>query len=178
MRGLPRWLCGKESACQCRSHRRCGFDPWVGKIPWRRKWQPTALFLPGSPMDRGAWRATAHGVTKSQTRLSNRVCTHGPIKNQMHRWEAFCGARTQYAQEVETQDIQEVETQAGPTDCQTPSVVPPAPFITSSILRARAPSTGNTASTWRLLGLVLRTINHQRASGNGCGLHSSTQTAL
>ena len=129
-------------------------------------------------MDRGAWRATAHGVTKSQTRLSNRVCTHGPIKNQVHRWEAFCGARTQYAQEVETQDIQEVETQAGPTDCQTPSVVPPAPFITSSILRARAPSTGNTASTWRLLGLVLRTINHQRASGNGCGLHSSTQTAL
>ena len=27
--------------------RRCGFDPWVGKIPWRRKWQPTPVFLPG-----------------------------------------------------------------------------------------------------------------------------------
>ena len=26
---------------QCRRHRRCGFDPWVRKIPWRRKWQPT-----------------------------------------------------------------------------------------------------------------------------------------
>ena len=25
--------------------RRCGFDPWVGKIPWRRKWQPTPVFL-------------------------------------------------------------------------------------------------------------------------------------
>ena len=36
--------CGKESACQCR---RCEFDPWVGKIPWRRKWQPTPVFLPG-----------------------------------------------------------------------------------------------------------------------------------
>ena len=35
---------GKESACQCR---RPGFDPWVGKIPWRRKWQPTPVFLPG-----------------------------------------------------------------------------------------------------------------------------------
>ena len=35
---------GKESACQCRRH---GFDPWVGKIPWRRKWQPTPVFLPG-----------------------------------------------------------------------------------------------------------------------------------
>ena len=27
--------------------RRCRFDPWVGKIPWRRKWQPTPIFLPG-----------------------------------------------------------------------------------------------------------------------------------
>ena len=30
---LPRWLSGKESTCQCRRHRRQGFDPWVGKIP-------------------------------------------------------------------------------------------------------------------------------------------------
>ena len=42
--GLPRWLSNKVSACQCR---RCGFDPWVGKIPWRRKWQPTPVFSPG-----------------------------------------------------------------------------------------------------------------------------------
>ena len=40
--GLPRWLSGKESIYQCRRH---GFDPWVGKIPWRRKWQPTPVFL-------------------------------------------------------------------------------------------------------------------------------------
>ena len=32
---------------QCRKCRRHRFDPWVGKIPWRRKWQPTAVFLPG-----------------------------------------------------------------------------------------------------------------------------------
>jgi len=37
---------GKESACQCRRCKKCGFDPWVGKIPWRRKWQPTPVFLP------------------------------------------------------------------------------------------------------------------------------------
>ena len=36
-----------ESACQCRRLRRHGFDPWVRKIPWRMKWQPTAVFLPG-----------------------------------------------------------------------------------------------------------------------------------
>ena len=44
---LPRWLRGKESIYKCWSHRRPGVDPWVGKIPWRRKWQPTPVFLPG-----------------------------------------------------------------------------------------------------------------------------------
>ena len=38
---------GKESTCQCSRHKRCGFHPWVGKIPWRRKWQLTPVFLPG-----------------------------------------------------------------------------------------------------------------------------------
>ena len=38
---------GKEFSYQCRRHKRCGFDPWVGKIPWSRKWQPTPVFLPG-----------------------------------------------------------------------------------------------------------------------------------
>ena len=42
--GLSWWHRGKESACQCRRHR---FNPWVGKIPWRRKWQPTPVFLSG-----------------------------------------------------------------------------------------------------------------------------------
>ena len=41
---LPRWLSSKESAFQCR---RLNFNPWVGKTPWRRKWQPTSVFLPG-----------------------------------------------------------------------------------------------------------------------------------
>ena len=38
---------GKEPACQCRRRKRCGFDPWVGTIPWRRARQPSAVFLPG-----------------------------------------------------------------------------------------------------------------------------------
>ena len=42
--GLPWWHSGKESACQCI---RFVFNPWVGKIPWSRKWQPTPAFLPG-----------------------------------------------------------------------------------------------------------------------------------
>ena len=44
---IPRWLSGKEPTCQCKRYRRCRFDPWVGKISWRGKWQPTAVFLPG-----------------------------------------------------------------------------------------------------------------------------------
>ena len=42
--GLPEGLNGKEFTCQCRRH---GFDPWARKIPWKRKWQPTPVFLPG-----------------------------------------------------------------------------------------------------------------------------------
>ena len=37
------WLNGKESACQFRTHK---FNPWVGKMTWRRKWQSTPVFLP------------------------------------------------------------------------------------------------------------------------------------
>ena len=40
--GLPRWLTVKESTWN-----QCEFHSWVGKIPWRRKWQPTPVFLPG-----------------------------------------------------------------------------------------------------------------------------------
>ena len=44
--GLPTWLRGKESACQCRRHNGQGFSLWLGKIPWRSKWQPDPVFLP------------------------------------------------------------------------------------------------------------------------------------
>ena len=44
---FPGSASGKETACQCRSCRRLRFHPWVGKIPWRRAWQPTLVFLPG-----------------------------------------------------------------------------------------------------------------------------------
>ena len=42
--GLPRWLTWKEHTYKCRRRK---FDPWVGKIPCKRKWQPTLVFLPG-----------------------------------------------------------------------------------------------------------------------------------
>ena len=60
---------GKEPACQCKRCERPGFDPWVRKMTWRRALQPAPVFLPGEPYGQGAWRATVHRVTKSQTRL-------------------------------------------------------------------------------------------------------------
>ena len=68
---LPEWFRRKESACQCGRCRRVRFDPWVRKIPWRRKWQPTPVFLLEYPMDKGVSWATVHGVTKNRTRLSD-----------------------------------------------------------------------------------------------------------
>ena len=62
--GLPRWLSDKELDCQCRRHKRHGFDPWIGKIPWRRKQQPTVVFLPGE--SQGQW-AAVYGVAQSRT---------------------------------------------------------------------------------------------------------------
>ena len=64
--GIPRRLNGKESICQCR---RCGFDPWVRKIPWRRKWQPTLVFLLGKShekrsLDMGSQRVRQYWMTK------------------------------------------------------------------------------------------------------------------
>ena len=41
--GFPGGASSKETACQCRRQKRCRFDPWVTKIPWRRKWQPTPV---------------------------------------------------------------------------------------------------------------------------------------
>ena len=47
LRGFPGDSVVKESVCQCRRLKICGFHLWVRKIPWRRKWQPTPVFLPG-----------------------------------------------------------------------------------------------------------------------------------
>ena len=68
---LPMWLSGKESSCQCG---RCGFDPWVGKISWRRKWQTTPYSYLGNHMDRGDWWAIVHEFTKGWTGRSVDMC--------------------------------------------------------------------------------------------------------
>ena len=68
--GLPRWLSGKESACQCRRYRRCGFNPWFDKIPGGNG-NPLQYSCLDNSMDRGVWQATVHRVAKSLTWLSD-----------------------------------------------------------------------------------------------------------
>ena len=58
--GLSRWLRGKESACQFRTHKSCGFNPCIKKMPWRR--DGNALQYSG-PMDQGVWGGRVHGAT-------------------------------------------------------------------------------------------------------------------
>ena len=81
----------------CLPFGRPGFNPCVRKIPWRRKWQPTPVLLPGKFHRWRAWRAMVHGVAKSRTQLSdftftfsldkyyfidtNKVCTHWILKS-------------------------------------------------------------------------------------------------
>ena len=73
---LPKWLSSNESARQCRTHR---FDPWVGKIPGEGNGYPLQYSCLGNPMDRGAWRATVHGVRKSWTRLGDETRRTAPF---------------------------------------------------------------------------------------------------
>ena len=102
---LPRGPRGKESTCQCRSHRRRGFDPWVRKIPGEEDGNTFHYFCLGNPMDRGAWRATVHGSTKSWVQLSehrhrglypNQKHDIGPSPQRHHR-EPSVGASLKYS---------------------------------------------------------------------------------
>ena len=65
--GFPGGSSSKESACQFRRCRRCGFDRWVGKIPWRRTWQPTPVFLLGKFHGQSNLVATTMGLQRSDT---------------------------------------------------------------------------------------------------------------
>ena len=72
--GLPRWLKGKESTCQCK---RLGFDPWVWKVPWRRKWQLTLVACLAWEISQTeeTGRLQLVGLQKNWAQLSNQTAT-------------------------------------------------------------------------------------------------------
>ena len=74
--GLPRWLSSKESACQCR---RCSQETWIqslGKIPWRRAWHPTPVFLPGESHGQRSLVGYSPWVAESDTTARTCPNTH------------------------------------------------------------------------------------------------------
>ena len=77
MKMLPRWCSGKESSCQCRRH---AFDSWVGKTPWRRKWLPTLVFLPGKFRGQGSLVGHSSWVHRESDTTEN-AGTHIPAGN-------------------------------------------------------------------------------------------------
>ena len=77
---FPGGTAGKESPCLYKRHKRCGFSDWVRKIPWRRKWQPTPVFLPGKFRGQGSlvgyssWGCKQSDMTEPST---HRVLNEG-----------------------------------------------------------------------------------------------------
>ena len=68
--GLPRWLSGRESAYQGKRCRRPRFHPCVRKIPWRKKWQPIAVFLTGKSH---GWRSLAGYSLRGRKELDRTI---------------------------------------------------------------------------------------------------------
>ena len=79
--GLPRWR-SKAPTCQCRRPKRPGFNFWVRKIPWRKKSQPTPVFLPGeshrqrSLVGYSLWGRKESDTTESNLRTSTSSITY------------------------------------------------------------------------------------------------------
>ena len=73
--GFPGGASGKEPTCQCRTHKRLGLDPWVGKIPWRRARQPTLVFLPGESHGQRSLVGYSPYGRKESSRHTQRSCS-------------------------------------------------------------------------------------------------------
>ena len=96
-KGLPLWLRGKELVCQCRRHR---FNPWVGKIPWRRERLPTPVFLPGEShgqrnmVGNSPWGCKESDKTEA-TKQAGRPC-----------WKHFAGIKYTHSSETHNNPVE------------------------------------------------------------------------
>ena len=82
---LPWWLSSKESTCQCRRH---GFNSWARKIPWRKKWQPTPVFLPGKSHGHRSLAGCSPGGCK---RVRQDLKTQHNNNSKSRLWETLDG---------------------------------------------------------------------------------------
>ena len=87
--GFPGGASGKEPTCHGGRHERYGFDPWVGKIPWRRTWQPTLVSEePGGLQSPGSQRAGHHGSALACTHASS--CPAAAAAKALQSCPALC----------------------------------------------------------------------------------------
>ena len=87
IRGIPGHASGKEPVCQCRRCRVTGLIPELERSPGRGHHNPLQYSCLGNPMDRGAWWATVHGVTKSWTQLKQLSPHHRKYKKKKRERE-------------------------------------------------------------------------------------------
>ena len=79
--GLPWWLRWWRICLQCN---RTGFEAWVRKIPWRRKWQPTPIFLPGKSHEQRSlagyspWDRKVSDMTTATNKITDENWLHSP----------------------------------------------------------------------------------------------------
>ena len=98
-RRLPKWLSGKEFTCQCRRCRKCGFDPCVGKIPWKRTWQPTPVCVPGKSHRQRSlegyspWGCKEPDTTEATKCVCERARTHTHTHTHTHTTGVSCSTR-------------------------------------------------------------------------------------
>ena len=73
---LPAGASGEEPTCQCRRHKRGGFDPWVRKISWRREWLPILALLPGESHGQRSLADDSPWLTQRWVWWSDLACTY------------------------------------------------------------------------------------------------------
>ena len=131
-RGFPRRLSSKETACQCR---RRSFYPWVRKTPWRRKWQPTPVFLPGefhgqrSPGGYSPWDRKE----SDRTERTDMVLSHSVMSYSETPW--IVARQAPLSMEISSQEHSSGLLFSSPGDHPDPGVKPVSPACPASVGR-------------------------------------------
>ena len=101
---------GKELSWQCRKCKRYGLDPWVRKIPWRRKWYPLQNSCPEKPMNKRDWCATLNRVAKIWKQLKQ-LSTHAqcPFKRRDRYRHTRNKTKLQWRQQLECSPAKEYQ---------------------------------------------------------------------
>ena len=106
--GFSRWRQAKEPACQGWRHKRCGLDPWVGKIPQRRAWQFTPVFLAGESHGQrrlGGYSPWGHSQTRLNTAQRRDAYLHTGLETIVVKLRSFDFSKHSllYLQKIKTE---------------------------------------------------------------------------